>query len=113
MLGVYKEKTRGSIQTPKQRDIKELISIEWREIDRCLKMPTNPKTTDKYMVKWSRLLAKHIEQVDKLLWKAGMDKLDDESLAKLLEKVPKKHLDLPIWKRVFSKRAKEKSAKEA
>jgi len=77
-------------QTAEQQGIKELISIEWREIDRCLKMLTSPKTTDKYMVKWSRLLAKHIEQVDKLLWKAGMGKLDDESLARLLEKVPKK-----------------------
>jgi hypothetical protein len=100
-------------QTAEKQGIKELINIEWREIDRCLKMLTNPKTTDKYMVKWSRLLAKHIEQVDKLLWKAGMVKLNDESLAKLLEKVPKKYLDLPIWKRVFSKRAKERSAKEA
>jgi len=100
-------------QTAEQQGIKELISIEWREIDRCLKMLTSPKTTDKYMVKWSRLLAKHIEQVDKLLWKAGMGKLDDESLARLLEKVPKKYLDLAIWKRVFSKRAKEKRLQEA
>lgn len=100
-------------QTAEQQGIKELISIEWREIDRCLKMLTNPKTTDKYMVKWSRLLAKHVERVDKLLWKAGIGKLDDESLAKLLEKVPKKYLDLPIWKRVFSKRAKERHNKKA
>jgi len=100
-------------QTAEQQGIKELISIEWREIDRCLKMLTSPKTTDKYMVKWSRLLAKHIEQVNKLLWKAGMGKLDDESLARLLEKVPKKYLDLAIWKRVFSKRAKEKRLQEA
>jgi len=95
-----------------QRNLKELIEITWQEIDRCLKKLEDDNVRDKHKILWSQNLASFISRLDKMLTKAGLGKLDEESLSKMLEKVPKRYRDI-ILKRVLSKRAKERSAKEA
>jgi len=94
----------------KHKGIKELIEIEWKEIDRCITNLNNPKITDKYKVIWSRLLTKHVERLDKLLWKAGLGKLEEESLAKLLEKVPLQYRNIVLGK--VRKHEKTRKTKE-
>lgn len=95
----------------KQKGIKELIKIEWKEIDRCITNLNNSNIPDKYKVSWSRLLAKHVEKLDKLLWKAGLGKLEEESLAKLLEKVPLQYRNIISGK--VRKHEKTRKTKEA
>jgi len=96
----------------KQRNLKELIEITWQEIDRCLKKIQDNKVEDKHKILWSQNLASFVNRLDKMLTKAGLGKLDEESLSKMLEKVPKRYRDI-ILKRVFSKRAKERPIQEA
>ena len=72
------------------RNIKDLIAIEWAEIDRCLQQLKESRS-EKLKIRWSRLLATHIERLDKMLWKAGVGKLDENDLAKLLTKIPERY----------------------
>lgn len=95
----------------KRKGIKELVEIEWKEIDRCITNLNNSKIPDKYKVIWSRLLAKHIERLEKLLWKAGLGKLEEESLTKLLEKVPLQYRNIISGK--GRKHEKTRKTKEA
>jgi len=96
----------------KKRDIGELIEITWKEIDRCLIKLEDKALMDKHKILWSQNLASFVSRLDKMLAKAGLGKLDEESLAKLLEKIPKRYKDI-VLKKVKSKRAEERSAKEA
>lgn len=73
----------------RNRNIKDLIAIEWAEIDRCLEQLEKARS-EKLRIRWSRLLATHIERLDKMLWKAGVGKLDENDLAKLLTKIPER-----------------------
>jgi hypothetical protein len=95
-----------------QRNLKELIEITWQEIDRCLKKLDDKEVRDKHKILWSQNLASFVSRLDKMLTKAGLGKLDEESLSKMLEKVPKRYREI-ILKRVFSKRAKERPIQEA
>jgi len=99
--------------TKQKRGLAELVKIEWEEIDRLIKLikEANGRAT-KERYRYSMALAAHVHRLDKLFWKAGLGKLDEESLAKLLEKIPKRYKDI-ILKRVFSKRAKERPIQEA
>jgi hypothetical protein len=88
---------------PKQkRGLAELIKIEWEEIDRLINLIKSRKSAKgaalgaKERFRYSMALAAHVHRLDKLLWKAGVGKLDEESLAKLLEKVPKKYKDMVL-----------------
>ena len=96
----------------KQRDIGELIEITWKEIDRCLMKLEDKALKDKHKILWSQNLASFVSRLDKILAKAGLGKLDEESLAKMLEKIPKRYKDI-VLKRVKSKRAKERRLQEA
>jgi len=96
----------------KQRSLTELIEITWQEIDRCLKKLEDDNVRDKHKILWSQNLASFVNRLDKMLTKAGLKKLDEESLSKMLEKIPKRYRDI-IVKRVFSKRAKERRNKKA
>ena len=95
----------------KHRAIKELIELEWEEIDRLIDLIKGVKKArggtlgPKERSRYSMALAAHVHRLDKLLWKAGAARLDEESLAKLLEKIPKRYKDV-VLKEVVSKRAK-------
>jgi hypothetical protein len=93
-----------------KRGLVELIEIEWQEIDRLIKLikSVNGRATrERY--RYSIALASHVHRLDKLLWKAGVGKLDEESLAKLLAKVPKKYRDIVL--RRVQRHAKKRHAK--
>lgn len=72
------------------RNLKDLIAIEWAEIDRCLEQLKESRS-EKLKIRWSRLLATHIKRLDKMLWKAGVGKLDENDLAILLTKIPERY----------------------
>lgn len=105
-------------KTKKERAIKELIELEWEEIDRLIGLIKGEKKAKggtlgpRERYRYSLALAAHVHRLEKLLWKAGTRGLDEESLAKLLEKIPKRYKDI-VLKKVKSKRAEERSAKEA
>ena len=105
-------------KTKKERALKELIEIEWEEIDRLIGLIEGENKAEggtlgpKERYRYSFALAAHVHRLEKLLWKAGARGLDNESLAKLLEKIPKRYKDI-VLKKVKSKRAEERSTKEA
>jgi len=94
----------------KKRGIKELINIEWAEIDRCLRELEKGGRSEKLRIRWSRLLASHVKRLDTLMWKAGLGKLEEESLAKLLEKVPLRYHHIILEK--VQKHEKTRKTKE-
>lgn len=101
-----------------QRGVKELIELEWQEIDRLIALIKGEKKAKgstlgpKERYRYSLALAAHVRRLDKLLWKAGVGKLNEESLAKLLEKVPRRYKAM-IFKSVLGRRARTRTIKEA
>jgi len=84
----YKPAPGGEV---KERGIEEAISEIWRLIDLAKKRLADPKLREGEKVKWASILSQAIGTLNKLYYKAGMEKVDDEDLAQILSKLPEKY----------------------
>ena len=85
-----------------ERDVSELIIKTWQLVDFCEWRLNDPEVEESEKIKWAGVLATAIGTLNKLLWKAGLGRMDKEDLAMLLSKIPKKYQVLKVyrkWKR--------------
>ncbi|MDH5690948.1 MAG: hypothetical protein OEY81_05920 [Candidatus Bathyarchaeota archaeon] len=74
----------------KKHELAELIARTWsliNYIDERLKEET---VREAEKIRWARVLAKAIDTLNKLFYKAGVGKLNEDDMAILLSKIPKK-----------------------
>lgn len=90
----------------KERGINELIAETWKLIDQAKKSLSDPELGENDKIRWAGVLASAIGTLNKLLWKTGAGKVEEEDLATLLSKVPEKYSK--IVKRIMKSKAAEK-----
>lgn len=87
----------GNAKTPrgeggvKERGINELISETWALIDQAKKRLSDSSLSENDKIRWAGVLASAIGTLNRLLWKVGAGKMDEEDLASILSKVPGKY----------------------
>lgn len=74
-----------------ERGINELIIETWTLIDQAKKSLSDPELSENDKIRWAGVLASAIGTLNRLLWKAGAGKVDEEDLASILSKVPEKY----------------------
>ena len=57
-------------------------------------MPRGPEPQRKRQDRVGRVLANLMGTLNRLLWKAGMGKVDEEDLAQILSKIPEKYVKI-------------------
>jgi len=77
----------------KEKEVGELIARAWRLVDLAEDRVRDESLDENERIRWAGVLATVIGTLNKLMWKAGVGRLDKKSLAKLLEKIPKKYRD--------------------
>ena len=75
----------------KQRGVDDLIKETWRLIDQAKHSLSDPNLGENDKIRWAGVLANAIGTLNKLLWKAGAGKMDEEDLATMLSKIPEKY----------------------
>ena len=83
----------------KQEDVGELIVRAWCLVELAEGRLRDESLDENDKIRWAGVLATVIGTLYKLMWKAGVGRLDKESVAKLLEKVPKKYREV-VFSRV-------------
>jgi uncharacterized membrane protein len=83
----------------KQEDVGELIARAWSLVELAEGRLRDESLDENDKIRWAGVLATVIGTLNKLMWKAGVGRLDKESVAKLLEKVPKKYREV-VFSRV-------------
>ena len=74
-----------------KRGVQELIAKTWKQIDQAEERLADPNLDENDKIRWAGVLANLIGTLNRLLWKAGMGKMDGEDLASLLSKIPEKY----------------------
>jgi len=80
----------------RQDDVGELISRAWRLVEFAEGRLRDEGLGEDERVRWAGVLATVIGTLNKLMWKAGVGRMDKKSVAKLLEKIPKKYRDVVL-----------------
>jgi len=80
----------------RQEEIGELIARAWRLVDFAEDRARDESLDENERIRWAGVLATVIGTLNKLMWKAGVGRLDKKSVAKLLEKVPKKYRNIVL-----------------
>ena len=80
----------------RQEEIGELIARAWRLVDFAEDRVRDESLDENERIRWAGVLATVIGTLNKLMWKAGVGRLDKKSVAKLLEKVPKKYRNIVL-----------------
>ena len=75
-----------------ERGVKELIAKTWKQIDQAEERLAGPDLSENDKIRWAGVLANLIGTLNRLLWKAGMGKVDEEDLAQILSKIPEKYV---------------------
>lgn len=83
----------------KREDVGELIVRAWCLVELAEGRLRDESLDENDKIRWAGVLATVIGTLNKLMWKAGVGRLDRESLAKLFEKVPKKYREV-VFSRV-------------
>lgn len=84
-------KTPRGVGGVKERGINELIVETWALIDQAKKRLSDPELSENDKIRWAGVLASAIGTLNRLLWKAGAGRVDEEDLASILSKVPEKY----------------------
>lgn len=98
-------KTKLNKQAPpggggvEERGVKELINETWALIDKTKGRLQDTALGENDKIRWAGVLANAIGTLNKLLWKAGAGRLDEEDLATILSKVPDKYAKM-VRKRI-------------
>jgi len=74
-----------------EEEIGELIARAWRLVDLAEDRVRDESLDENERIRWAGVLATVIGTLNKLMWKAGVGRMDKKSVAKLLEKIPKKY----------------------
>jgi len=74
----------------KKHELAELIARTWRLIDYIDERLKEETVQEAEKIRWARVLAKAIDTLNKLFYKAGIGKLNDDDMSILLSKIPKK-----------------------
>ena len=77
-----------------ERGVHELITETWRLIDQAKERLADPNLSENDKIRWAGVLANLIGTLNRLLWKAGMGKVDEEDLASILSKIPEKYVKI-------------------
>jgi len=80
----------------KEEEIGELIVRAWRLVDLAEDRVRDESLDENERIRWAGVLATVIGTLNKLMWKAGVGRMDKKSVAKLLEKVPKKYRNIVL-----------------
>lgn len=79
-----------------QDDVGELIVRAWRLVEFAEGRLRDESLDEDERVRWAGVLATVIGTLNKLMWKAGVGRMDKKSVAKLLEKIPRKYRDVVL-----------------
>jgi len=87
----------------KKRGIKELIDETWALINRAKGSLSDPKLGEGEKIRWAGALANAIGTLNRLLLKDGAGGVNEEDLASILSKIPKKYVKIvnkkvKIWR---------------
>jgi len=74
-----------------ERGVQDLINEAWTLIDQAKARLQDSNVSENDKIRWAGVLANAIGSLNKLLWKAGMGKVDEEDLAQILSKIPEKY----------------------
>ena len=88
-----------------ERGVKELIAKTWKQIDQAEERLADPNLSENDKIRWAGVLANLIGTLNRLLWKAGMGKVDKEDLASILSKIPEKYVKI-VKKGIVSMRGR-------
>ena len=80
----------------RMEEVGELIARAWRLVDLAEDRVRDESLEENERIRWAGVLAAVIGTLNKLMWKAGVGRLDKKSVAKLLEKVPKKYRNIVL-----------------
>ena len=83
----------------KQEELGELIVRAWCLVELAEERVRDESLGENERIRWAGVLATVIGTLNKLMWKAGVGRLDKKSVAKLFEKVPKKYREV-VFSRV-------------
>lgn len=82
-----------------ERGVQDLINETWILIDQAKERLKDPELAENDKIRWAGVLANAIGTLNKLLWKAGAGRLEEEDLASILSKVPEKYAKM-VRKRI-------------
>lgn len=71
-------------------ELTKLIARTWHLIDYIEKRLKEKTVREADKIRWARVLAKAIDTLNKLFYNAGIGKLNEDDMAILLSKIPKK-----------------------
>ena len=78
----------------KEHDVAEVIARVWRLIDYTEQRLLDPDIGENERIRWAGVLATYYGTLNKLMWRAGIGKVDKQSFARLLAKIPKKYREI-------------------
>jgi len=78
----------------KECDVTELIARVWKLVEYVEQRLQDPNIGETEKIRWAGVLAVAYGTLNKLLWKAGRGKVDKESYARLMAKIPKKYREI-------------------
>ena len=80
----------------KQEDVGELIVRAWCLVELAEGRLRAEGLDENERIRWAGVLATVIGTLNKLMWKAGVGRLDKKSVAKLLKKISKKYRNIVL-----------------
>ena len=80
----------------RMEEVGELIARAWRLVDLAEDRVRDESLEENERIRWAGVLATVIGTLNKLMWKAGVGRMDKKSVAKLLEKIPRKYRDVVL-----------------
>jgi len=83
----------------KENDLAELIARAWRLIEFAEQRLCDPAIGESERIRWAGVLATVYGTLNKLMWKAGVGRVDKQSFARLMAKIPKKYREI-VYSRV-------------
>jgi len=83
----------------KEGDVAELIARVWRLIEYVEQRLQDPAIGEGEKIRWAGVLAVAYGTLNKLLWKAGRGRVDKQSFARLMAKIPKKYREI-VYSRI-------------
>jgi len=78
----------------KESDVAEMIARVWKLIEYAERRLWDPAIGENEKIRWAGVLANLYGTLNKLMWKAGIGKVDKQSFARLLAKIPKKYREI-------------------
>lgn len=85
---------RGMLSDEKEREVAELIARVWRLIEYAEQRLRDPSLGESEKIRWAGVLATVYGTLNKLMWKAGVGRVDKQSFARLMAKIPKKYREI-------------------